>query len=438
MGFNHPGPALLYVQAAGQFALYDLIRIAPRPYNAHVLSIVVFCAANAAAAASILVRRTGSALSGVMVLAAVLVLGVAQRGAIVSTSFPEIYIWPYLLLVIAAASVISGEQRDLPWALVAIGLLCHGHVSFVLFGAGFLFVMGAALWQRRREDPLSRSVIVKCVIVGFVFLLPFLLNLLLHWPGELGKYWRYTQSSKTGGHPWSSIFRFIASFWSVQGTIGYALVGGLLVATALLVRRVDHPMTRSIAFGLLVTTVVSTVLLAVYAYRGIDDLTYRYVAEFYLTAPVVTLLAVGSVSVAAMSASRVWRRAAGIGLVAVIVVLSATPEMKGLYPGANWVRDAERFLDQEVPPDTTRVMRFPLDVWPGVAGIVEQSRRTGDNVCIEEAGYGFLFNESMVCSTQQRAQGVVVQALPPTAPATPDTTVLARYESPQIVLEVQG
>ena len=233
-----------------------------------------------------------------MVLAAVLVLGVAQRGAIVSTSFPEIYIWPYLLLVIAAASVISGEQRDLPWALVAIGLLCHGHVSFVLFGAGFLFVMVAALWQRRRDDPLSRSVIIKCVVVGFVFLLPFLLNLLLHWPGELEKYWRYTQSSKTGGHPWSSIFRFIASFWSVQGTIGYALVGGLLVATALLVRRVDHPMTRSIAFGLLVTTVVSTVLLAVYAYRGIDDLTYRYVAEFYLTAPVVTLLAVGSVSVA--------------------------------------------------------------------------------------------------------------------------------------------
>jgi len=438
VGFNHPGPALLYIQAAGQFLFFDVLHIAPRPYNAHVLSIVTFCAAMAAASSSILIRRTRSLLSGVTVLGAVLVLGVAQKGAIVSTSFPEIYIWPYLLLTVAGASVMTGEPSDLPWAILAIGFLCHGHVSFILFGAGFLSVMGTVLWRRRGVEPVSRRVVVKCVLVAFVFVLPFALNLILHWPGELLKYWRYTQSSKTSGHPWPAIFRFIASYWSVDGTIGYALIIGLLVATALLVLRWDRPATRSIGFGLVVATVLSTFLLAIYAYRGIDDLSYRYVAEFYLNAPVGLLLAVGCVATGAATAKRAAKWIGAVGLIGLITILSVTPQMKALYPGANWVAGAEQFLDQTVPPDTTRIMRFPLDVWPGVAGIVEQSRRNGNSVCIDEPAYGFLFNKSMVCSAQQRAEGVVVQALLPSAPPSTDAADQIRYDGAQIVLEVQG
>ena len=62
-------------------------------------------------------------------------------------------------------------------------------------------------------------------------------------------------------------------------------------------------------------------------------------------------------------------------------------------------------------------MRFSLDVWPAVAGIVEESRRNGDPICIEEVGYGFLFSNAMVCDASQRAAGVVVVATSPSAQA---------------------
>jgi len=438
VGFNHPGPALLYIQAAGQSLFLNVLHLVPRPYNAHVLSIILFCAAMASVSAAILARRSRSMITGLMVLAAALMLGVVERGSIVSTSFPEVYIWPYMLLSVAVSSVISREPRDLPWAFLGVGLLCHGHVSFVLFSLGFLVVAIALLWRRRRTDLIPRAVVLKCAAIAFIFAFPFVLNMALHWPGELGKYWRYSRSPGAGGHSWISILRFIGSFWSAQGTLGFAVVGGLIGATSLLVLQVRGPLDKSIEFGLLVTAGMSTVLLVIYARRGIDDLRYHYVAEFYYNAPTSILLALGSVTVGIVVANRRLMRALGLGVVFIVVVLSALPGQRALYPGANWVLDAARFLDQSVPAHTTRIMRFPLEVWPGVAGIVEQSRRTGDSVCIAEPALGFLFNKSMICDADQRVHGVIVDALPPATTAKSDSAVVARYASPQIILEVRS
>src|SRR6202012_5916255 len=38
-GFNHPGPAFLYVQAAGQWLLAGGAHLVPRAWNAHVLAV---------------------------------------------------------------------------------------------------------------------------------------------------------------------------------------------------------------------------------------------------------------------------------------------------------------------------------------------------------------------------------------------------------------
>jgi hypothetical protein len=174
--------------------------------------------------------------------------------------------------------------------------------------------------------------------------------------------------------------------------------------------------------------------LIVYAKRGIDDLSFRYVGAFSVSAPFAVLLAI---ALGGVDRARDWRvpregvwAAIALGSFAVV----AMPDMSARYPGANWVADAERFLDTEIDESTMRVMRFPLEAWPGVAGVVEQSRRTGDRVCIEEPGYGFLFDESMVCTPSDRVSGVVVQGLPPGQHS--DVPVAARFDGPNLVLEV--
>ena len=258
---------------------------------------------------------------------------------------------------------------------------------------------------------------------------------MLHWPGEVDDYWRYSRNSEAGGHSWPSVFRFVAQFWAGADLRGGLLSVGLVVAAALLALTARAP-TRPLALALVGTAVLSTVLLVIYAKRGIDDLSYRYVAEFYVTAPVSVLLVVALVGLDRIDAWRfrdwgTWTVAAGLA-----VGLLGTPEMKARYPGADWLAEPEQFLDARVDPATVRVMRFPLDVWPTVAGIVELSRRSGDRVCIEEPGYGFLFDESMVCTAEERRQGVVVQALPPGQ--TAGATGTDRYSGDRVVLELLG
>jgi hypothetical protein len=37
-GFSHPGPAFFYVYAAGQYLLYNVLKICPEEHNAHLLT----------------------------------------------------------------------------------------------------------------------------------------------------------------------------------------------------------------------------------------------------------------------------------------------------------------------------------------------------------------------------------------------------------------
>ena len=135
---------------------------------------------------------------------------------------------------------------------------------------------------RRRQWP-GRRVLVASGAVAALFVLPFALNLMLHWPGEVDDYWRYSRNSEAGGHSWPSVFRFVAQFWAGADLRGGLLSVGLVVAAALLALTARAP-TRPLALALVGTAVLSTVLLVIYAKRGIDDLSYRYVAEFYVTA----------------------------------------------------------------------------------------------------------------------------------------------------------
>ena len=161
MGFNHPGPALLYVQAISQLVFHDALGLVPRAFNAHVLGVVLFYSSIIGVSAAIVARRTGLATAGFLLPLAALSLAVIQPGSLASTWFPDIYIWPFLLATIAIASVASGEPRDLPLALAGIGFLVHGHVSFLVFAGGF-GLFSSWCWcggpNRVGDDPSSNRV----------------------------------------------------------------------------------------------------------------------------------------------------------------------------------------------------------------------------------------------------------------------------------------
>lgn len=432
VGFNHPGPALMYVQAFGELIFHDLLGLAPRPFNAHVLAILCLCAVMVGLSAGVAVRQTTRPISAGLVLTVALLIGVVEPGSMVSTSFPEIYIWSYLLLVVATAAVFAGAHHELPLVVAAAGLLCHGHVSFFLFVGGFGAAIAIVMWRRRAEALPSRQVVTTSVVVAAVFAFPFALNLVLHWPGELDDYWSYSRGSNAGGHPWIDVAHFVGQFWSADELMGAVLALSLVVTVAALAVAAP-PLIGRFATGLIATAVLSTVLLMIYAKRGVDDLSFRYVAEFYITAPVAVVLA-GSLIVAdRIEQIRFGSIIAWVTIAAASIGLVVRDDMPARYPGANWVIDAERFLDQHLDPETTRVIRFPLEAWPATAGIVEQSRRSGNPVCIDDPGYGFLFDESTVCTDQQRQSGTLVW-IRPAGDVSGEASLL--YSGDRVVVEI--
>ena len=196
LGFNHPGPAFLYVQALGEWLLRDVLRVVPSPWDGQAVALLVL---NAALLAGVLAVFGGWLRSwSVVGLAGAVLLGyvaVVPEPVISGTWMPLLYFPPFLLLLAAAASVAAGRV-DHVWVLgVAGGLLVHGHAEFLFFVPVVVGVAVAVLvcgrWRERADDGVFRGhrrawLLLAGVLA--VFALPVVVNLVVHWPGEFGRY----------------------------------------------------------------------------------------------------------------------------------------------------------------------------------------------------------------------------------------------------------
>ena len=63
-GFYHPGPAFLYVMAAGESFFHDLLHLVPTPWNGQLLAILLLNAALIGASLAVLARQAGCRAGG--------------------------------------------------------------------------------------------------------------------------------------------------------------------------------------------------------------------------------------------------------------------------------------------------------------------------------------------------------------------------------------
>lgn len=415
VGFSHPGPALLYVQAASEVALRDVVPVARGPFNAHVLGIVLLDAALVGTAAAVVARRAGRPVAGLAVLLGALVVAHWEPGALASTWMPDVYVWPFLLLLVSTASVASGEPRDLPLVALSAGLLAHGHVSFAMYVVAFgaVAAVAAAAGAARGRAPVPRRTLVVTGAVLGLFALPIVVNLAANWPGELDEYLDYAGSSYAGGHTAGDVWRFVTDPWGG----GLVMVGGLLGA-GLLAAIVRPRAPRAFLLALTGVLVGATALTVVYAVRGVDDLRFDYVIRYYAAVPALALV------VAAVALDLLVRRpgtggiAVGAGAVVAAVALAGAGALGNPYPGAPWVPDAFEAARGQVPAGAPLVLRFDGNHWPEATGLVEQARRRDVAVCVEDPYWAFMFTDALVCDPAELAGGrvVAIRTRPPAEP----------------------
>ena len=425
-GFNHPGPAFLYIQSFGQDLFYSLLHIVPYQYNGQLLAVFVLSGAMIALTMMVLSRRTGSWLIALFGLGVVLLLtGNSIEWA--SAWMPYIYVAPFLLAVVAGASVATGALEDLPFFVLAVCLLVHGHIAFVGIMGVYVIVV-AATWfvvVRRQARPWSallaypKSLAVSIVIV-VIFLVPIALELILHWPGELSLYWHYIHGNgQQNPHTVSQALRYVKQFWP-GGDLGIALLllSGL-VAVVLAMREPDAG-RRLFCFGVLGAVVVMSIEVAVYGLKGVDQLTLLYTGYFYYVVPplllAVLIMEAGSqlrvASAGRLSADQSRRSTQGVAVVACVVLVLVLASQTGFY---NSYRG-----DPNLPAMASTVQRgsderhegvaISLGVpgaassdWPDVVGLLIAASRLGYEPCVDNPSWAFMVTSSYICTPSQAA-----------------------------------
>jgi len=292
IGFNHPGPAILYCLAAGEVVFYDRLHLTPTPMGGQMLGAIVYAATWTALIWTILRRMAGSDRTAILYVAIFL----AATSVLLPKAFvwiwpPDLYYFPFATFVLALSEFIRGRADSLLAMAVSWGFLLNGHVSFfaitaimVLTGlaANWLLARGAANSPVRvlsREFLLGHWIrIALSIVIMVLFLTPLAIETFIHYPGPVSDYATYSHNN-FWNNPISSVL-FVAYYWG--GIFGYA--AGIAVVGAIFYfgrLRDDAPVIHGLAAALFAAT-VGTLF---YAVVGVDDTSERYIGFFYYAVP---------------------------------------------------------------------------------------------------------------------------------------------------------
>ncbi len=220
-GFHHPGPAYLYVQALGQWVFCYGLHLVPAAWNAHLLAVFVLNSAILALAVLIVYGWARSLRAAAACFAVILIFGAVHPPAVNSDWMPYLYVPMFCVFLVAAASVAAGHVRDL-WIFALTGwFLIHGHACFLFIVPVVTAAVVLALAWAHRRDPVASlrrfarrpAAWVPVVAISALFALPIVVNLVLHWPGDFGKYFAYSGSPQAGGHGPGQVVGYARWLW---------------------------------------------------------------------------------------------------------------------------------------------------------------------------------------------------------------------------------
>ena len=423
--FHHPGPAYMYVQAAGESLFWAWLHLVPTPWNGQLLAAYALNAMFMALVVGVGYGWTRS-LRGAAACFAVMVAFASVHPAVLSSDWmPYLYVAPYVTFIVAAASVAAGRTRH-AWIMALAGwFLIHGHACFLFFVPVIsCAVLAAVLWPRRHRRELGasvrsffatqRRVWVPVAVISVVFAFPIVLNLVLHWPGQFGDYLSYSSSKRAGGHSAAEVVRDALWYWWPYRDAWAVPVAGYAVAAAV-TRWLAPARLRRFLWALLAVNAVSSLAFLYYARTGIDVISEHYVGYFYWSAPVITLLVIAVGVVEAMP-SPLGAAAAAAAAVLALAALAAAPDTHTSTNSSDpAVLSSGPDTDPALPGAVsalaarsggrTILLRLDQKTWPDVTGFLVQAERTGVRACVMNPVWTFMMTSQFICTSREIADG---------------------------------
>ncbi len=302
VGFNHPGPAILYVLAAGEFVFYDALKLVPSPVGGQLLAVGIYSACWLAALLTLLARFSTSKIACLFSLALfIFAASLADFQFFTGMWFPHLYFLPFAVMLIAASRLASGRTDSLVALAISSGFLINGHVSFVpIVGIILTAAVGFNFSQSKFGNTtalLSKSFLRnhtsslgKFIGIGFIFLIPLLIQTFLKFPGPVAEY-----ASFGGQHKPNSIIEgivYVSLFW---GGMLPMLTGLTLIVVLAEFSPADEGDFSSNTRSLAAVLLSATFALWFYARYGIDMLDHKYIGLFYYSVPIIALVLAAAV-----------------------------------------------------------------------------------------------------------------------------------------------
>ena len=432
--FNHPGPAVLYVQSWGESLFWSVLHLVPTAWNGQLIALYALNALFATLVVATGYGWTRTVRGAVAVLAVALAYGALHPAMFSSDWMPYVYVLPYFAFLVAIASVGAGRYQDSWIAALSGWFLIHGHASFLFF-VPVLSAAAVALpvirWVRSRGQPRlslvswlrdTRRTWVPVVVISAVFVLPIAIELALHWPGNFAKYFTYSSSSRSGGHTVAQVVRYALWFWWPHAH-AWAVPLLLFAVAGAITWRLPAGPVRRFCVSLLVFDALSSLAFLAYTAIGIDDLTQYYIGYFYWSAPVITVLviALGIVEGLSSAADSV------LSWLGVAVAVAAAAAACAAFAAAPQTRTSTTHTDPAdlstgadtdpaLPAGVARmavlaggrpvVLRLAQhDAWPAMTGVLVQAERTGVRACVADPGWQFMVTSQFICTPAELAEG---------------------------------
>jgi hypothetical protein len=416
IGFNHPGPAILYVLALGEFLFHDTLHLVASPIGGQLIIAAAYSAFWVTLIAFLFNRTAQNTLETVLFVTVFCAfLAHSEYKIFDGLWFPDLYVLPFAAFTLALAFFIQGEAASFVPLALAGGFLINGHVSFIsttavmLLGgcvanAGLHFASRASknptpflLSWRSMRAMAGRWIVALFIIVAF--LTPLAIETVRSFPGPVGDYIDYIR----GGHSsqtWAAALYYMTAYWAYAVPLAVAL---MIVCTMAVLTLVGH-----FKFSLITALLIASLAVLLYAKFGIDYLSYSYIALFYTACPA---LAIGLAAVAVCRLfvspwSKVISVAIGLGCAFFLATQLAPPayyadggsHIPALYDRLRSLSDKPYVLDLDDEKDWGRV-------WTTIVGVEIYTRRqhVPDFFCIRR-NWHILFTRDARCSEAQISQ----------------------------------
>ena len=414
VGTNHPGPFLVYVEAAGELVWYRWLHIAASPFGGHFLAAIAFNASILATVITLTARRAGR-VTAVVLVGLLLIVGWFTPSPFEMPWGPAMMAAPYLLLVVATLALMSHTEGAAPFALAAT-ILIHAHFSSILFVcvavASILAMWGArheALSQLKRLGTNRAVWTIVCLGVA-----PIVLDVVVHGT-HMWRVWGASMRSDSlrDGHSFATSLRFAADALVPSWWLGVIVVG---CAITLIVGAVRCNTNARIALAALCPQLTAIVP---YSHVGVDraDSSRTYLLWFVIG--LVPLLCAASVPVGLGTALRT-RFASGLWPAVTCMscaILTALWPLELPFGPAPWVAEVNEALPAEVR------LNFTNQSWPLAIGILDYRIRRGETVCLDRPPFAFMATEQHICTANSRGITLIVDTTQGTPPGELYATV---------------